>query len=567
MPTRVNSALRLFAAAAVLAGSGFSSSLWAQSSTAQSPATASPTTSVRSETSTAIRVAPEAGHARVSIDALLSEGTELESSRRWGEALTHYEKALKTHTESEKLLERATVSKIHFNLVRRYADRSFRGMLDKLSFDDSLALYGEVLRKLETHYVHTPNWRRIVAYGADNLDVAVTDTVFAKQHLNGVTAERIDRFRQQLRKQLAEQQVRSRHEAVQAAADVATLAERWLGISKITAVLEYVCGASGRLDDYSSYLTSGQLTDVYSQIDGNFVGLGVELKADADSLLIVDVITGSPAEKAGVRANDRVLEVDGRSTKGLSTDQAADLLQGTEGSAAQLLVATGDQTPRRLRVLRQHVNVPSIEKARLVDADAGVAYLKLSVFQKTTSRDLDSALWQLHRQGMKSLIIDLRGNPGGLLTSAVEIVDKFVSSGSIVSTKGRNPSEDYTYSAHRVGTWTVPLVVLIDGDSASASEIFAAAIRDHRRGTIVGEKSYGKGSVQGIFPLQHAGCGVRLTTAKFYSPSGGAISKIGVSPHVSVRSVAKPVAQSSQLPSQEDAVLSAAIEVGRKHAS
>ncbi|MCG8586865.1 MAG: S41 family peptidase [Pirellulales bacterium] len=556
MPSRVKCALHLFAAAALLVGSAFTSRVEAQS-----------TTSVRSDATTAIRVAPESDPARASIDALLREGTKLEASRRWGDALTHYEDALKTHRNHAKLRERATVVKIHFNLVRRYTDRSFRGMLDKLSYNDAIALYDEVLRKVETHYVHNPSWRRIAAYGADNVDVAVTDKAFIDAHLHDVSSDRIAGFRQQLRRHLAAQQVRSRRDAVQAAADIAELAHRWLGVSRTAAVLEYACGASGRLDDYSSYLTSGQLTDVYSQIDGNFVGLGVELKADGDSLLIVDVITGSPAAKSGIRANDRVLEVDGRTTKGLTTDEAADLLQGPEGSAADMLVATGGESPRRLRVIRQHVDVPSIDKVKIIDSGSGVAYLKLAVFQKTTSRDLDAALWKLHRQGMKSLIIDLRGNPGGLLTAAVEIVDKFVSSGAIVSTKGRNPSEDYTYSAHRVGTWSVPLVVLIDGDSASASEIFAAAIRDHRRGTIVGEQSYGKGSVQGIFPLQHAGCGIRLTTAKFYSPSGGPISKVGVKPDVTVRTVAKPTESSRRGERKDsDAILSAAVELSRKHA-
>ena len=145
---------------------------------------------------------------------------------------------------------------------------------------------------------------------------------------------------------------------------------------------------------------------------------------------------------------------------------------------------------------------------------------------------------------------------------------KFVSSGSIVATRGRNPSEDYTYSAHRIGTWTVPLIVLIDGDSASASEIFAAAIRDHRRGTIIGHRSYGKGSVQGIFPLQHAGCGLRLTTAKFYSPSGTPISKVGVSPDIRVRTVAKPVSTgTAETGESKDEVLSTAIGVGRRYAT
>ena len=170
----------------------------------------------------------------------------------------------------------------------------------------------------------------------------------------------------------------------------------------------------------------------------------------------------------------------------------------------------------------------------MVDPENGVAYIKLTSFQKTTSRDVDAALWSLHRQGMRSLIIDVRGNPGGLLNASVEVADKFLPSGVIVSTRGRSTREDFDYQAHNVGTWRVPLVVLIDGDSASASEIFAGAIRDHGRGTVVGERSYGKGSVQGIFPLNRYKSGIRLTTSKFYSPSGQPISDRGVTPNVEV---------------------------------
>ena len=146
-------------------------------------------------------------------------------------------------------------------------------------------------------------------------------------------------------------------------------------------------------------------------------------------------------------------------------------------------------------------------------------------------------------RSMKSLVIDVRGNPGGLLTASVEVADKFISDGTIVSTRGRSSSEDSDYRAHRVGTWRVPLVVLVDRDSASASEIFAAAIRDHRRGTVVGERSYGKGSVQGIFPLNQARAGVRLTTAKFYAPGGQPISNRGVTPDLIVHVNAKPTDQ------------------------
>jgi carboxyl-terminal processing protease len=229
-------------------------------------------------------------------------------------------------------------------------------------------------------------------------------------------------------------------------------------------------------------------------------------------------------------------------------------------------VESPDGTARVVRVVRRRVEVPSIEKAQILDHASGVAYLKLTSFQKTTSRDLDAALWKLHREGMRSLVIDVRGNPGGLLTASVDVADKFVSSGTLVSTRGRSVREDFDYRAHHVGTWRVPLVVLVDRDTASASEIFAGAVRDHRRGEIVGERSYGKGSVQGIFPLQNSKSGVRLTTSKFYAPSGQPISKRGVSPTVPVQTVAKPaVAGQSVLEQpQVDAVLAAGIEAAQR---
>jgi carboxyl-terminal processing protease len=198
-------------------------------------------------------------------------------------------------------------------------------------------------------------------------------------------------------------------------------------------------------------------------------------------------------------------------------------------------VNSPNQAPREVTVRRASVEVPSLENVKILDPATGVAYVKIPAFQKTTATDLEQALWDLHGKGMRSLVIDLRGNPGGLLTAAVEIADKFIADGGIVSTKGRSEQENFSYRAHRPGTWRVPLVVLIDGDSASASEIFAGAIKDSGRGKIVGTRSYGKGSVQGIFPLGKSGAGARLTTAKFYSPSGRAIANVGVTPDIDAR--------------------------------
>ena len=240
------------------------------------------------------------------------------------------------------------------------------------------------------------------------------------------------------------------------------------------------------------------------------------------------------------------------------------LLKGVEGTQVNVTLQAANQPVRVVRVTRSRVDVPCVEEARIVDPTYGIGYFRLTSFQKTTSRDVDEALWRLHREGMRGLIIDLRGNPGGLLTASVEVADKFLSEGTIVSTRGRSARENFEYKAHRGGTWRVPLLVLIDHETASASEIFAGAIRDHGRGTILGQQSYGKGSVQGIFPLNASRAGVRLTTAKFFSPSGQPISKVGVAPHRKIHETARPTTHGVVPESQEDPVMSAALETARQ---
>lgn len=494
---------------------------------------------------------------------VLQTGQQMEVEQRWSDALAHYEEALRRFPEERVLESHFETARLHYDLGRRYADHTFRENVAALSFREALDVYSEVLLKIQSHYVEAPDWKELVGNGMNGMDVALGEGVFLAEQLPQASPHAVDAYRQEVRATLGARAIATRNDARDVVAWAAQLAQTRLGLAPSAVVLEYLCGATNALDVYSAYLTPGQLAEVYSQIDGNFVGLGIELKAEGGALLIVRVIPGSPAQKAGIQDGDRIISVDGHLTDNVTTEVAADLLQGLEGSVAELHVVTPGQAPRVLRIRRERVEVPSVERTSILPDTGGVGYLKLTCFQKTTSKDVDDALWALHRQGMRSLIVDVRGNPGGLLVSAVDVVDKFVETGTVVSTRGRSPQEDFVYQAQPGGTWRVPLVVLIDGDSASAAEIFAGAIRDHQRGTIVGERSYGKGSVQGIFPLSSNSAGVRLTTAKFYSPAGKPYARVGVEPNVVAHRAARPVEGLTLSAPSDDPMLSSAVNIAR----
>jgi carboxyl-terminal processing protease len=292
------------------------------------------------------------------------------------------------------------------------------------------------------------------------------------------------------------------------------------------------------------------------------------MKADAGKgMLLMNVLPESPAEEGGAQVGDWIVRIDGVDCRNMSTEEAATLLQGAPYSRVRLTLVDPDSNQERDTTLtRRAVKVKSVPVAKIIDRANGIAYIRMTGFQKNTTEELDAALVQLHREGMQALIWDLRGNPGGLLPAAVEVLDRFLDEGVIVSTKGRTPDQDWTYSAQRPGTWNIPLVLLVDGDSASASEIVAGAIRDHQRGTIVGRKTYGKWSVQSILPCRSKS-GLRLTTAKFYSPNGHNYSKVGVEPDVPVAlETARPTAYGGRRRGalEDDADVKSGLDVLRK---
>lgn len=472
---------------------------------------------------------------------LASRTIRLVQERRWSDVVSMCETAARKGTLPTDLRHRYDLAKIHCDIARRHTETAYRNRLATLSELDARRVYGEVLGRIGSHHVDAPNYARLVSRGCLAMDVAIEEPAFASLYAAQATAERRTLYRDQVSRVVGGRTVGSPVEAEAIAAWVARIAHSSLGIPPAITIMEMTAAAVGGLDEYSAFLTTGQLDDLYAQIEGNFVGLGVELKGADDGLLVVHVIPGSPAERAGLRAGDHLVGIGGRSLGGMNVDEAAQLLQGPEGSVVTLAVARSGSVARAMTVRREHVDVPSVEDAQILDPATGVGYLKLTSFQKTTAADLEGALRRLDMNGMRSLVIDLRGNPGGLLSAAVDVADLFLDRGLVVATRGRCPDEDFNYSATRSGTWRMPLVLVIDGDSASSSEIFAGAMRDHGRATIVGTRSYGKGSIQGIFPLETAGVGLRLTTAKFFSPNGRPYSNVGVEPDLVVHSAARPI--------------------------
>ncbi|QDU28408.1 putative CtpA-like serine protease [Anatilimnocola aggregata] len=493
----------------------------------------------------------------------LEQGSRLEQQKRWAEALSHYEEALRAHPERPELKQRLTMVRAHYDVARRYADVTYTKAIHTITEREALAIYEEVLLKVSAHYVHQPKWHDILRQGTTNFDAALTEPIFVTSNNLALTAEQHNQLQRDIRFWTERQAIEDRHQAKELVEAIARTVKQRYAISPQAVILEYASGAAAALDEYSSFLTDSQMDEIFAQIEGNFVGLGVELKTEPAGLLVVNIISGGPADLGGIRAGDRIIQVDDKSSSQVSPDQLADLLRGSEGSLVTVILRDAQGVERTLKLTRRRVEVPSVEDVRIIDTTAGVGYFKLTSFQKTTARDVDAALWKLHDQGMRSLVIDLRGNPGGLLKAAVDVADKFVNDGLIVATRGRSPREDFDHKGQVQGTWRVPLVILIDHDSASASEILAGAVRDHKRGTVVGEKSYGKGSVQGIFPLAVSRTGIRLTTAKWYTPSGQAISGMGIAPDIAVQKSAKPVdGQLSRTPG-EDAIFNTGLQTAR----
>lgn len=302
-------------------------------------------------------------------------------------------------------------------------------------------------------------------------------------------------------------------------------------------------GMLAGLDPHSQFFDEESLEELKIETEGEFDGLGIEVIIKDGFLTVLTPIVDSPAFRAGVYIGDIIIKIDGKSTKNISIREAIELLRGKTNTEVTLTVVhEGESEPVDITIERAKIHLNSTRGTRIVNEEGKIGYVAITSFQDNTTADLDAAVKELERQGMESLILDLRFNPGGLLNIAVDISDRFIKKGVIVTTKGRHKSQLREYNAHRSKTYKkFPLVILVNNGSASASEIVAGAVKDHKRGLLLGTKTFGKGSVQSLITIKDKKSALKLTTAKYYTPSGTMIDGVGIEPDIMVDLTKKEV--------------------------
>jgi len=297
-------------------------------------------------------------------------------------------------------------------------------------------------------------------------------------------------------------------------------------------------GVLQSLDPYSAYMSPELFKEMQTDTRGEFGGLGIEIGMEAGVVKVIAPIDDTPAEKAGIKAGDYIVKIGKEQVQGKSLMEAVKLMRGPVGTSIDLTIRRKNvKKPLEFKITRKIIEIRSVN-SKIISNEKNIGYLRLKSFNENSDNQFLQSLKKFEKNPkIKGYVIDLRNNPGGLLTQAINITDFFLNDGEIVSTKGRKISETRKFFARKGDEIRgKPMVVLINNGSASASEIFAGALKDHKRAIILGENSYGKGSVQSIIPLKNGG-GMRLTISKYYLPSGKSISEVGVTPDIFVEEV------------------------------
>lgn len=423
----------------------------------------------------------------------------------------------------------------------RLRDKPSQALTGNLRHDEALTLYTDVLTALQKKYVdrNKVGLGDLFQYGVQEMRFALEDKEFLKDHLNAdAKPEALEALKVRLEGLRANKPTIKKLDDARRELQSVMLPSQQMGVKPTAVLVEFVCGACNALDEYTGYLSPRRLAEAEVDLNGKFVGIGIDVVVRGDGmggkqLVIARVYPNSPAFKEMLSRDDVILSIDGQTPDSAAPAALAAKLQGEAGSKVDLEVmppGSSEGMKRKVTVERQPVLVPSVEADPSL-TEAGVGYVRLTSFQKTTPQELRSALLQLRSQpgGLKALVLDLRGNLGGSFEAALQVAEMFLPEGVIVYTETRLKED--ARRANNPDALAVPLVVLVDADTASAAEIVAGALKDNNRARLVGQPTYGKGSIQCVLKLESIKSGLQVTVARFSSPERVPYDGRGITPH------------------------------------
>jgi len=446
---------------------------------------------------------------------LRKEAEALERKGEWQQAGEIYLRLLAQDKNSPDLRGKILICLRHIQQKRRHTDPQYLERIRELPLSRALNAYLDGLGKLQANYVDREkiDLAALFQRGLEELKFALDEPAFRKEHFKDSDADAIQSLKQQLIDVWSVAKLRQASEIREAVKEIALTAQQKLGVQPSITVMEFLCGACNTLDEHTAYLPPSEETAIYA---GQLTALGVMLSTSADGQVqVVRVLPGTWAAQAEIRDGDRVAKFVGKNCENGELEQLIEIE----------VVGQGGMNRRTIKMPALLNSVFDVETS-----PDGVGYLRIAGFTRTTPQELHNAFHQLRMRGTKSLIVDLRGNPGGLFPVAVDVAEQFLPEGIIVTTQGQGAIFNRTFESRSgMGAFNLPLVVLVDGDTASAAEVLAGALKENNRATLIGQPTYGKGTIQNVLQLS-AGGGMRITLARFFTPRGTPYQAVGVTP-------------------------------------
>ncbi|MDO4627835.1 MAG: S41 family peptidase [Planctomycetia bacterium] len=474
------------------------------------------------------------------IQQVIRDGKRLEQECRWKNALMHYESAFRAVPTSEVLQSHYTRARVLCDIQKRYSMDSYIEAVGRMNGFQTRAFSEEFLRIFRSNYVHQMTYSDIFYREICCMEIALGNSTFCDRILPTWRKTEVEKFRQEMVKFSRSCVIQNQTDLQNAMVEISRRFKSKFNQNPSFLVLDGLLGFILTLDCYSEVLLNHQYQDLLTSVSGNMVGVGVEFRTENGITTISGLVPYSPAWKSDLQKKDIILGINDTPIQNWSLERVAEKMEGMQGEPIRLKVQTGNNPPRDVLLIREALTFSSIEHSMMIPDSENVGYVRLASFQFNSATDLHQALLRLKEQGMTKLVLDLRGNSGGTVPSAIAVSDLFLSGGVIL--QERNYERVRNHHATMNTPWeNLPLVVLINEKSASAAEIFAGAIQERNRGILVGKRSYGKGTIQTILDIPGSNFVMRLTTANFFSPSGKRYNYVGIKPNHEVYEVGKPI--------------------------